>query len=609
MADLDIQEPCKMRYMKRMVYFFGLLLLLSGCGSSSKTVGRDKIIQVEENDNLTDEQRRKYNLFFLEAVRMKQLGELDAAFELYKHCLDIHPNSAETLYEISRFYMALGEEEKGLKALEKAVEKDKRNFWFKQELAAYFQNKRQWNKSVAVFENMSELFPMRLEPLMSLVDLYRQNKEYSNVIKVLNRIEELDGKSEYISLEKLRMYFMIDDKEEALAEIQKLIEEYPYDMMYRKILGDIYLEKGRTKDAYEVYKNILAEEPNYADGMLSLASYYETVGEDSLYNEQIERILVNANVETPAKMELMRREIVRAEQVTKDSTRVIELFDKIMETPLQDAELPMLYSEYLILKKMKDKSIPALNKVLELDPENKPARLQLLSYALMDNDLDEIIKVSSPALEYTPDVMEFYYYLGIAYYQKKNSEKALEIFEKGVRQTNEKTDKKLVSDFYAIIGDVYNSIDQRAKAFAAYDSSLVYNDNNIATLNNYAYFLSLDKKELDKAEEMSYKTIKAEPGNSTYLDTYAWILFEKGKYTEARIYIDQAIAVEGEVSHVLMEHCGDIYYMINDKEKALACWQKALELISAIKEEDEKPSEKEIKCLNTKIRLKRYVEK
>ena len=609
MADLDIQEPCKMRYMKRMVYFFGLLLLLSGCGSSSKTVGRDKIIQVEENDNLTDEQRRKYNLFFLEAVRMKQLGELDAAFELYKHCLDIHPNSAETLYEISRFYMALGEEEKGLKALEKAVEKDKRNFWFKQELAAYFQNKRQWNKSVAVFENMSELFPMRLEPLMSLVDLYRQNKEYSNVIKVLNRIEELDGKSEYISLEKLRMYFMIDDKEEALAEIQKLIEEYPYDMMYRKILGDIYLEKGRTKDAYEVYKNILAEEPNYADGMLSLASYYETVGEDSLYNEQIERILVNANVETPAKMELMRREIVRAEQVTKDSTRVIELFDKIMETQLQDAELPMLYSEYLILKKMKDKSIPALNKVLELDPENKPARLQLLSYALMDNDLDEIIKVSSPALEYTPDVMEFYYYLGIAYYQKKNSEKALEIFEKGVRQTNEKTDKKLVSDFYAIIGDVYNSIDQRAKAFAAYDSSLVYNDNNIATLNNYAYFLSLDKKELDKAEEMSYKTIKAEPGNSTYLDTYAWILFEKGKYTEARIYIDQAIAVEGEVSHVLMEHCGDIYYMINDKEKALACWQKALELISAIKEEDEKPSEKEIKCLNTKIRLKRYVEK
>lgn len=162
-----------------------------------------------------------------------------------------------------------------------------------------------------------------------------------------------------------------------------------------------------------------------------------------------------------------------------------------------------------------------------MDPENKPARLQLLSYAIRDNDLDEVIRVALPALQYSPEAMEFYYYLGIAYYQKEESDKALDVFIKGIGQVNEKTDKQLVSDLYAIIGDIYSSKELSDKAYAAYDSSLVYNPDNIGTLNNYAYFLSVDRKHLDKAEEMSYRTVKAEPENATYLDTYAWILFEK----------------------------------------------------------------------------------
>ena len=44
---------------------------------------------------------------------------------------------------------------------------------------------------------------------------------------------------------------------------------------------------------------------------------------------------------------------------------------------------------------------------------------------------------------------------------------------------------------------------------------------------------------------MSYRTVSAEPDNASYLDTYAWILFEKGRYTEARIYIDQPLRYGG----------------------------------------------------------------
>ena len=225
---------------------------------------------------------------------------------------------------------------------------------------------------------------------------------------------------------------------------------------------------------------------------------------------------------------------------------------------------------------------------------------------MRDNNLDDVIQIARPALQYNPEALEFYYYLGLAYYQKKDTDQALDVFLKGVRQVNEKSDKNVVSDFYSILGDMYHSKDMHAEAYAAYDSSLVYNPDNIGTMNNYAYFLSVERKQLDKAEELSYRTVKAEPENATYLDTYAWILFEKGKYTEARIYIDQALRNGGDSSRVIVEHCGDIYYHLGEKEKALEYWKKA----DGMKVEEEgstPPTEQEIKRLKRKIALKKYV--
>ena len=254
---------------------------------------------------------------------------------------------------------------------------------------------------------------------------------------------------------------------------------------------------------------------------------------------------------------------------------------------------------------MKADATLALKQVIKLDPENTPARLQLIGYALQDEDPDKVIEVARPAIEYNPDVLEFYYYLGLAYYNKGQTDEAAATFEKGVKQVNEKTDKKIVSDFYSMMGDIYHQKGKNAEAYAAYDSSLVYNPDNIGTMNNYAYFLSVERKSLDKAEEMSYRTVKAEPSNATFLDTYAWILFEKGKYTEARIYMEQALQNDPDPSRVLLEHAGDIYYMAGQKEKALEYWKKAD--AKPVEKNEEAPSEKDKQRLKQKIAQKKYI--
>ena len=579
--------------------------MLFSCGSLRKSSSSVRG-NLSGKDPLTYEERRKFDYFFLEAVRLKEKGDLDAAFEMYSHCLQIHPTSAVTLFELAKFYMFLGQQQKGEKALADAVSLAPENYWYKETLAAYYQNKGENEKAISVVEDMATQFPSRLEPLVALVDLYTRTKNYEQVIHSLNRLETLDGKSEQISMEKFRMYLAMDNREQAFLEIENLAKEYPYDMRYLTILGDVYMENGKPDEAYATYQKVLKEEPEYAPALLSMASYYEKQGRDSLYKVQLNSVLLNEKIESNTKMNLMRQLIIRSEQTDKDSTQIIGLFNAMLEQEQENADIAMLAAQYLLSKKMEEESKPVLRKVLELDPENKPAYLQLLSFAINKQDMDEVIAVCTPAVEYMPDALEFYYYLGIGHYQKEQKDEALEVFKKGVRQVTPQSDKAMVSDFYSIMGDLYHLKKMNAEAYAAYDSALVYKDDNIGALNNYAYYLSLEKKDLDKAEEMSYRTVKAEPNNATYLDTYAWILFEKGKYTEARIYIDQAIQHGTDNSSVVVEHCGDIYYHCGETDKALDFWKEAEKLANETTEEEDKRDPKELKLLKKKIKNKKY---
>ena len=584
---------------------------LSSCGSSRKsTISSKNSASLEWQDPLSSEERRQFDHFFLEAVRLKEKDKMDAAFEMYNHCLSIDSQSAVTLYELGKLYMYLGQPEKGEEYLRKATQTQPGNYWYKETLASYYQRRGEEAKAIGVIESMVDQFPSRLEPLMALVDLYNRTKDYQKVIHTLDRLERLDGKSEQISMEKFRMYLAMDNNEKAFSEIESLVQEYPYEMRYLTVLGDVYMENGREEEAYSTYQKVLAQEPEYTPAMLSMASYYEKMGEDSLYRTQLDALLLNQKVETPTKLNIMRQLIMRSERGDRDSTKIVGLFDSMLAQEQESADVAMLAAQYLLSKRMDEQAKPVLWKVLEIDPENKPARLQLLSFAISKEDLDEVIRICSPAVEYMPEALEFYYYWGLAHYQKDQHDEALEVFKKGVRQVGENSDKNMVSDFYSIMGDLYHTKKKNVEAYAAYDSALVYKPDNIGALNNYAYYLSVEKKDLDKAEEMSYKTVKAEPTNNTYLDTYAWILFEKGKYAEARIYIDQALQNGGDKSSVVVEHCGDIYWMTGEQEKALEYWMKAEKLAAEpVENESEKRDEKELVLLKKKIANKKYYTK
>ena len=582
-------------------WLFVTVLVLTSCGGTrsmrtAKTaVKADASFSVKES-LLPAEQQRKYDYFFLEAMRMKEKNEYDAAFGLLQHCLDINPNASSALYEISQYYMFLRQVPQGQAALEQAVAFAPDNFWYSQGLVSLYQQQNELDKAVTLLEKMVTRFPSKQEPLFSLLDIYSRQEKYNDVISTLNRLEKRLGKNEQLSMEKFRIYLQMKDDKKAFQEIESLVQEYPMDMRYQVILGDVYLQNGKKQEAYDAYQKVLAVEPDNPMALFSMASYYEQTGQKELYQQQLDTLLLNKKVTSDTKISVMRQVIVENEQSSaKDSTQVIALFDRMMKQDIDDPQIPMLYSQYLLSKNMEQEAVPVLEQVVDLDPTNKAARLMLVSAAVKKEDYKQIIKVCEPGIEATPDALELYYYLAIACHQAEQTDSVLSVCSRALEHVTADTRKEVISDFYSIMGDIYHTKKQMAEAYAAYDSSLVYNPSNIGALNNYAYYLSVERRDLDKAEEMSYKTVKAEPNNSTYLDTYAWILFEKGNYAEARIYIDNAMKNDGEKSDVIVEHCGDIYFMTGDVEGALKYWKKALEMGS------------ESKTLKQKIEKKKYI--
>ena len=557
---------------------------------------REKPAVALAQSSLTPEQQRKYDYFFLEAMRLKEKKDYASAFGLLQHCLDIHPNAASALYEVSQYYMFLRQVPQGQEALEKAVANAPDNYWYSQGLASLYQQQNELDKAVTLLEQMVVRFPAKQDPLFNLLDLYGRQEKYDEVISTLNRLEKRMGKNEQLSMEKFRIYLQMKDDKKAFQEIESLVQEYPMDMRYQVILGDVYLQNGKKQEAYDVYQKVLAAEPDNPMAIFSMASYYKQTGQEELYQQQLDTLLLNKKVTPDTKVGVMRQMIVENEQADKDSTQIIALFDRIMKQEQDDPQIPMLYAQYLLSKNMESESVPVLEQVVDLDPTNKAARMMLIGAAVKKEDYKQIIKVCEPGIEATPDALEFYYYLAVAYNQAEKPDSVISICKRALEHTTADSKKEIVSDFYSILGDMYHTQKQMKEAYAAYDSALVYNPSNIGALNNYAYYLSVERRDLDKAEEMSYKTVKAEPNNATYLDTYAWILFEKGNYAEARIYIDNAMKSEGgDKSDVIVEHCGDIYYMTGDVDGALTYWKKALEMGS------------ESKTLKQKIEKKKYI--
>ena len=516
-------------------------------------------------------QTGKFDYIFQEAVKQKLAKHYAEAIDLFDYCHRLDPKSGATMFELADLYRQLKNDSLSIAMLEEASRLYPDNYWYKLYLVASYEGQRRNDEALNVLEDMSQRFPDKTEVLMMLLDAYRKNGDKEKLLKVMDKVEQKEGKNERISEEKFDLLIGLGEEKRAFDEMYALVKEYPNELRYQVIIGNQYFRLGKYEEAYKQYKMVEAKDSNEVTMLLSMCDYYEKENNEPLFCKYVSKVLCCPNADEALKL-VYAKWIVYEDfnNQKRDSAAVLGVFDDAMRLPDVDSDIIELRVVYMVNNNMPREEIkPFLYKILEITPQSVLARQQLLSYAIEEEDTMGIVNACKPAVDHGTSDPVCYYYLGVAYLQLDKKQEAVDAFRGGLRHVEEESEYsnrvQLYVNMYSLLGDLYHQLGQDDMAFLMYDSCLVYRQNEPTVLNNYAYYLSLKKKDLDRAEKMSRMANELDPDNPTYLDTYAWVLYQMKRYEEAKQYMDRVVELmdkkELEESEDVLQHIE----MINKK--------------------------------------------
>ena len=555
------------------LYVFTLIILMSSC-SSIKNVFSDK----SEQALLLNAQQLKFSSYFYEALNHKESGRYDEALETFRMCYSIDSLDAGLLTEMSTLYSAAGINDEALRMMETACKYDSENWWLNRRLINLYTERKDYDKALNTAKKLQKVYPTKEEIYQILAALYTKKELPEKAIDVYNQLEKITGIEESLAFQKFYLYAQQNKVTKAISEIDRLVNKFPANSRYKVIQGDVLMQQKMPEKAYEIYKNVLLTDPDNPYVYLSLSEYYQDQNQPDKAIEAIEKALKNPNMDVEEKIDILGQHV---QKIISDSTRFNEtdsLFKLLVDHYPLEERVHGYYSIYLQYRNRIPEALNSLESMININPKNQQSWLQMIQLNLGLQDINEVIINCDRAINYLPEVPQFYFFKTIALFQNKKYQKALETINLGLSFIPE-NQSGLKSDFYAQIGDIEFKLENDSAAFSAYDQALIFNPSNVYVMNNYAYYLSEINKDLKKAEFMSAKTVEKEPSNSTFLDTYAWIFYKQENFTLAKFYIEKAIdsIKDKENPGVIYEHYGDILWKKGDSEKALKMWQKALE--------------------------------
>lgn len=528
-------------------------------------------------NRLAHAEQRKFDYFYYEGAKLKNAGKYDAAFDLFSYCYELDSTSSAVLYELAMFQLQRNRPEKAIEMMRKAVKNSPDNFTYCITLAGLERNMGMYGEAAESYQRLADKNPGKIELYYYLAEAMTQKGDIDEAIKAYDKLEESMGMNETLSMQKFKLYRSIEEPEKAFNEIIKLADKYPMNARYQLLIGDLYLEDKENEKAYACYQKAHEIDPNDPRYIVSMANYYDAIGDKEASENEIKAALVNEELDIDTKVAILSRYIQRLQQTKQGLAKADLLFLTLLEQHPEDTELKMMYGSLLLALEKPEEAKLQFQLVSEMAPDNEAAWQQLLNLALKEENVSEIIRICKKCIQLFPNSPEYYFYMGIGYFQEKEYQKTLDTYYAGLKIISDEN-RVMKSNFYGQIGDVYYQLGNMEETYKAYDEALKFNENNAFVLNNYSYFLTLDKKDLKKAERMAASCIKLEPDNATYIDTYAWVFFMEGNYSLAKIYIENALSKDKTNSAELVDHYGDILYMSGEKEKAIEQWKKAKEM-------------------------------
>lgn len=560
----------KSKYL-RFIFVFIVSLVLCNVTESIYAV-QNKVAQ----STITNKNRIRNARLFVEANLAKNTGKYKQAEKLYLECLKYDPNDAASMYELGSLYLSSQRVEEAKKYALKASIIDPENNYYKILLADVYQIEGDFSGSIELLKNLANKYPGKSNYLRQLAYMYVLAQSYDEAIQVLDQLEGKTGISEIISLQKQQLHLNLNKPDKAIYEIERLINEYPFETRYYALLAELCVQYNRDEKAIWAYEQIAAIDPKDAYVHISLFDFYRKRNNDEKAFNELKLGFANPDLDVETKFQVLLSYYTADQIYTTKNEQARELVWIVEKTHPDHPRAMALKADLLYRNKEFEEARTLLKKVIEIDKDQYPWFEMLLIVESELRNFKAMATEGEKTIQMFPDQPLPYLISGLGNIQLKDFKKAEKYFIDGLNYS--KGNSGLMAQFYSYLGDTYHELEEIEKSDEAYENALKYDTANSVVLNNYSYYLALRGVKLERADLMSKKAVELDPENSSNIDTRAWVLYKLQRYEEALVWIEKAYDIDGDQNAELMEHYGDILYKLGEKKRALKFWKKAREL-------------------------------
>lgn len=514
------------------------------------------------------------NRLFIDGQRYMMLEDFDRAYFYFKKSLEIAPKEPATNFKIAEILLRANQVDEALDYGMKAVAADPGNKYYRLVMAEVYTKQGQPLKAAEILEDLMANTTENQNYILDLASLYLSAGDMDNALSALDRAEEYYGVIDQLIFQKQRIYLRRNNLKAAVEEGKKLINSSPGNAQYVISLVEILFNNGKSEDAIALIEENLTAYPNQAELQMAAYALYRERGDVITAEDFIKTAFANPDLEPSIKAKAFA-EILQEMRTERRERLLDNLQESMLAYNSNDADVLTVVGDRLLFSNKKEEALELYRKSLQINPSNAQV-LQGVITNLFEStqDFATIETYTVMAVDEFPERPEFWFFDGTAKLAQKKGEPAVESLEKAI-ELNRGRNKQLELLAMASLGDALHQAGKKEEAFEAYDKVLAEKPDDEHVLNNYAYFLSLSKRDLEKAKKMSEGLVKRFPKNATYLDTHAWVLFQLKEYEDARKYMERALENEENPSGVMFEHYGDILYHLGKRNEALTYWKKA----------------------------------
>ena len=523
---------------------------------------------------------------FHEGVRLKLNGQNQEAIDKFNACLLIDQKDDAAHFALAQIYLNQENLDQAAVHTLKASELDPKNEHYQSELAFMYVELKRFPEAISVFEKLLKKAPNNQTYYAGAAECYAKMGDAKKGLDLLSRMENNLGANPGISIEKFKLLVSLHRDEEGINVLKDAKKKFTGEPMIIANLVDYYMQSKRFQEGFDLLKELVAVDPNNGMALLMLGDMQMQSGDTKNGLQNLKAAIKSDGPSIDQKMNILMA--LQGQEVMDPDMESLVLYMRT-KYPKQ-AKAHSITGDYYFKVNQIVEALAAYKAAVRCDPNVYPIWNQILLLEYQFQQFDSLAVDAEKCSSFFPTQALPYFLQGTALNQQRKFEQALSILQTGFDYIVKDAD--LQAECQGQIGEAEFGLNHTKEGIAAYEKALKFTTKNTFVKNNYAYQLAFHELDLEKAIQIIDEALKELPNEGRYLDTKGLILFQQGKYPEAKSYFERACGAKESTDKTCIEHLGDVQFKLGKVDEAIVYWLRAKELGSVNKTLNEKITQK-----------------